>query len=256
MDRDAWIKLNVDALDRWYRSTGAANPRAELIERDGALAVIIPDTPERSIFNAVVYTDPGALAGARDEFADAYAKHGCAWTVWAPADDTTTAELLEAAGHKLDANPEMMGIELAGFPEPDLSAIEWSTEISFEDYCVLGDRSYGLDPGSWVTGIGAFPPGAHPYVASFEGEPSAIVLSFDHPGPNGPDCSVWAVGTLPEARGKGLSTALMRRAIWDAAQRGCVTSSLQATKLGAPVYRRVGYEGFGPINMWEFREAS
>jgi hypothetical protein len=48
----------------------------------------------------------------------------------------------------------------------------------------------------------------------------------------------------------------MRRALWDAAGRGCETSTLQATKLGRPVYERVGYEDFGALQMWEYRENS
>ena len=68
--------------------------------------------------------------------------------------------------------------------------------------------------------------------------------------------TIWSVATAPEARGRGLSTALMRQALSDAAARGCETSTLQATKLGRPVYERVGYQDFGALQMWECRESS
>ena len=45
----------------------------------------------------------------------------------------------------------------------------------------------------------------------------------------------------------------MRKTLFDAAERGCRTSTLQATKLGAPVYRRCGYQDFGALLMWESR---
>ena len=36
-------------------------------------------------------------------------------------------------------------------------------------------------------------------------------------------------------------------------ERGCEVSTLQATRLGEPVYARLGYETFGRIGMWERR---
>jgi GNAT superfamily N-acetyltransferase len=104
-----------------------------------------------------------------------------------------------------------------------------------------------------MRGCGAhLPDGLRIYTASLEGRPAATVAARDAGG----DCSIWSVATAPEARGRGLSTALMRRALWDAAGRSCGTSTLQATKLGRPVYERVGYEDFGALQMWEYRENS
>jgi hypothetical protein len=42
-------------------------------------------------------------------------------------------------------------------------------------------------------------------------------------------------------------------ALHDARGRGCTTTSLQATKMGQPVYSRLGYRGLGPVQMWERR---
>ena len=51
----------------------------------------------------------------------------------------------------------------------------------------------------------------------------------------------------------GLAAALMRRALADGRARGNEVSTLQATKLGRPVYERLGYRSFGTIEMWERR---
>ena len=67
------------------------------------------------------------------------------------------------------------------------------------------------------------------------------------------DASVQFVATLPQARGRGLAKRLMHRALWDARERGCDLSTLQATKAGEPVYARLGYRGHGAIQMWERR---
>ena len=108
-------------------------------------------------------------------------------------------------------------------------------------------RGMGADV---VRGIGA-EADMRLYIANAEGRPAATVATLRH----GDDCEIWSVATEPEARGRGLGTALMRRALWDAAQAGCATSTLQATKLGRPVYERVGFEDFGALQMWEFRPA-
>ena len=53
--------------------------------------------------------------------------------------------------------------------------------------------------------------------------------------------------------GRGLAGRLMHRALWDARANGCDLSSLQATKMGEPVYARLGYESHGALQMWEKR---
>jgi GNAT superfamily N-acetyltransferase len=65
---------------------------------------------------------------------------------------------------------------------------------------------------------------------------------------------VTLVGTLEAARGRGLATLLMRRALADARERGCTTTTLVATKMGHPIYARLGYRDFGRVQMWERRK--
>ena len=59
---------------------------------------------------------------------------------------------------------------------------------------------------------------------------------------DGDDCGIYLVATLKEHRGKGLARRLLHLALAEARERGLRTSSLQATKLGHPVYERLGYE--------------
>jgi ribosomal protein S18 acetylase RimI-like enzyme len=80
----------------------------------------------------------------------------------------------------------------------------------------------------------------------------AVVLAVhDHDG----DAGVTYVAARPEARGRGLVAALTREALRDAAARGCTTTTLEATKLGRPVYDRLGYRSLGTLEMWERRVA-
>jgi GNAT superfamily N-acetyltransferase len=49
------------------------------------------------------------------------------------------------------------------------------------------------------------------------------------------------VGTLAAFRGRGLGAAVTAHAVQVGAERGCRVASLQASKMGAPVYRRMGF---------------
>ena len=249
-----WLELNVLALADWFAAVGGRSGSSRLIERDGVVAAISPEVAGRSVFNSVAYTDPAALADHYEEIAAAYAEAGCAWTVWVRSDDAATAAMLEHAGHSLDAQPRAMGAELAGIEEPDLEGIEWSAEGSPEELFAINDSAYGWAEGTWRAGLAALPDPCFIYVARVEGAPASTALTTDHRGLDGGlDCSVWCVGTLEAARGKGLAGALMRRAMFEARERGCKTTTLQATKLGRPVYERAGYRDFGPLQMWELR---
>jgi GNAT superfamily N-acetyltransferase len=250
MSDDAWIERNRLGLGEWVRLVAAGNPSSRVFERDRLVAAIVPDAAERSVFNSVVHLDPDALAAARDELAAAYAEAGCAWTVWVPEADLASSRLLEEAGHRLDASPRAMGMELAGIEHPDLSGVEWTAEGDFETACSINDRAYGYRDGTFRDGLGTAPDGTHVYLAEAGGEPAATVMTKDRAD----DVTIWLVATLEQARGRGLASALMRRALYDAARRGCSTSTLQATRAGAPVYERIGYRDFGALQMWEWRD--
>jgi GNAT superfamily N-acetyltransferase len=250
MERGKWLELNLRGMQAAFASFARASG-AQLLELDGVVASVNGAVPERSVFNSVVYTDLAALAASREDLAAAYAVAGCSWTVWVPEHDEATARMLEGAGHNLDAQPRAMGVELDGVSEPDLSQLDWTDEGDMEEMAALNDAAYGYPPGTWIRGIGREPEGLHVYLARVDGKPAATVCSRDAHG----DCTIWNVATAEWGRGRGLSTALMQKAIYDAAQRGSPTSTLQATALGAPVYRRCGYEDFGALGMWELRPA-
>ena len=46
----------------------------------------------------------------------------------------------------------------------------------------------------------------------------------------------------------------MSLALHDARERGATTTSLQATKMGYPLYARLGYRDLGALQMWERRK--
>lgn len=227
-------------------STGGAVWR-----RDGVVAAVVPGSPKRSFFNSVLYSDPKPLVDSIDELASLYSEAGVeAWTVWVPEADSEVAAALEAAGHKLDANPRAMAMPLGDLriPDPD-PELEIREEPDYELVSSINEVAYGFAPGEFPVMRGDLS-GLRTYLGSIGGETVACAGAFT----NGDDCEIVFVAVLPEGRGRGISSRLMARALADAAEHGLETTSLQATKLGYPVYVRLGYADYGELQMWERRK--
>jgi GNAT superfamily N-acetyltransferase len=52
---------------------------------------------------------------------------------------------------------------------------------------------------------------------------------------------VYAVATLPEARRRGIGTAMTLHAIAEGRRRGATMAVLQASSMGRPIYERIGF---------------
>ncbi|MFL5871759.1 MAG: GNAT family N-acetyltransferase [Solirubrobacterales bacterium] len=250
MERDRWLERNLRGMKGAFGAF-VRSAEGEVIEPNGVFAGVNPRVPERSIFNSVVYEDEAKLVAAYDELAAVYADCGCAWTVWVPEGDRRAAALLENAGHTLDAAPRAMGMELDAFEAPEVGGIDWARTIDIEAAALLNDRVYGYPEGTWIRGCGREPEGLITYVARLDGRPASTVAARHADG----DCSIWSVATAGWARGRGLANALMCLALEEGSEAGCTTTTLQATKLGAPVYAKIGYRDFGALQMWEQRPA-
>ena len=245
----SWERM-LASMRAFFRAIGSATDGYRVVERDGVLATVTPAVPDRSLPNSVVYESEGALEAALHELARTYEDAGVrAWTVWTPRQHERTRRVLERAGHALDADPAAMILDLAEVEPPRAGDPEPDAEPQAADVGRINDAAYGLtDAFTVLMGDGTLDR-AHAYVARLDGEPVACVETRDHAG----DCSIWEVAALPQARGRGLVSGLMRRALADGRERGCDVSTLQATRLGEPVYERLGYRRFGTIEMWERR---
>jgi GNAT superfamily N-acetyltransferase len=221
-------------------------------ERDGMQAAIFPVAPDRSVFNSVFYEHGEPLIGALEELAAVYDEAGVrAWTVWVPEADAAVAEALAAAGHLLDASPRDMGMELSELRPPEHDPVlALREEMDMTTLARINEIAYGWAPGEFDHVAAAVLPDFRVYLAELEGETVATAAAWDH----GTDCVIEWVATLPEARGRGVSTRLMAHALAEAPRRGLRTTSLQATQLGYPVYERLGYRSFGTVQMWERRK--
>jgi len=253
VDRSPAMDLQRRCLAAFVRMMGRASEGAALFERDDVLGAIVPACPDRSVVNSVTYRDAGSLEAALEELAAAHEEAGVsAWTVWVPEYDRDAAALLEAAGHQLDATPMAMVHDLAGLPDPDAQGLDWDDRAAPADVTRINDLAYGFERpyfGAAMTSLPADLP-LRLYEARVDGEPASVLATLDE----GDDCGIYLVATLKEHRGEGLSRRLLHVALAEARQRGLRTSSLQATKLGYPVYERLGYEAICTLQMWERRK--
>jgi GNAT superfamily N-acetyltransferase len=217
---------------------------AHWAEKDGVGALVSPRVPNRSIVNCVIYQPGADVEAAYEWLEDVYADID-AWTVWVPESDHETAAFLESRGHKLDADPAMMALDLTSYA-PTRALPDWKP-ATVEELARINDAAYPWRDGSLERAIRESADGDE-FRLYITGDACVLAIK-DCDG----DAGVFLVATLPEARGRGRAGGLLAAALVDARERGCDVSTLQATKVGEPVYGRIGYQRFGAIQMWEKR---
>ena len=89
-------------------------------------------------------------------------------------------------------------------------------------------------------------PGLSAWVMVHDGLAVAGAWSFLH----GSDCGMYAVGTVPEWRRRGLARSLLEHVLADAQGRGARTATLQSTRMGQPLYQSLGFEPVGRYEEW------
>jgi GNAT superfamily N-acetyltransferase len=140
-----------------------------------------------------------------------------------------------------------MTLDLSQLPADDDPLDEWSDEPDPEEVAGIVERSYGLADGAVSSALDGWLARATAYVARLDGRPAACLTMVRE----GPDAGIFLVGAVPEARGRGLAHRLLLRALHDARSAGSTVSSLQSSRLGYPVYRRLGYVELCRLGMWE-----
>jgi GNAT superfamily N-acetyltransferase len=242
----------IDSMREFQRAFGRSAHGGGVIELPGVVACLTPGFGGHSLFNAAVYERVEHAVAALPELERRYRDAGVwAWGVWAHSSDGDGARVLADHGLKLDSTPTAMGRELDGAVErPRELDVGPADDLEAVDLVSAG--AWNLPVGAAVAAQPRLLDEFHVYLARDEhGEPGCVVGTVHHRG----DCGVTLVGTAPAARGRGLATAAMRFALAEAAAAGCVTTTLQATAAGRPIYERMGYREFGTMNLWEMRSA-
>jgi GNAT superfamily N-acetyltransferase len=236
---------------RWQRSY-------ELVECDGVL-LFAGSSDFLAFCNGVRRVDdrvPGAdvIATAQAWFA-ARGRGFSTWSRTLPVDDDVRDAADRAGLMTLgDSAPQMIcrapmvdeplppgvAIDPVDGPE-DVAAF---ARINGEAYTVYGmpaeaSASHFDGPNALVG------PSTHAVLARLDGEPAgAVLITLSHR-----IAGVYWVGVLERARGRGIAAAMVRRVTNQAFDLGAASVQLQASTMGEPVYRRLGYEELYRIRL-------
>jgi ribosomal protein S18 acetylase RimI-like enzyme len=242
---DDLLRRAADANAASFAAVAAASPGGRRLTAPGVSAIATPAAPERPLFNAAFGLEPGAVAEAYGRLAGFYAEARIPrWTAFVDPADRQSRAALEANGHVLDAEPRMMLGRTEDVAGED-GLIELDPAPTPETIAALNDGVYGY-PGSFARTLRSLA-ALDAAVAVAGGEPVACAVAHDADG----DCHITLVATLPDHRRRGIASGLVRRLVRRGRERGCTTTSLVATRTGAPVYARLGYRDLGAVQMWE-----
>jgi ribosomal protein S18 acetylase RimI-like enzyme len=90
-------------------------------------------------------------------------------------------------------------------------------------------------------------PPLYTFLGLLDGRPVATSQLFVGAGVGG----IYNVTCLPDARGRGIGTAVTRAAALEARRHALDVGILQASSLGYPIYRRLGFLDYGRLNVYE-----
>jgi GNAT superfamily N-acetyltransferase len=203
-------------------------------------------------FNAVLY------AHFTPEEAEVEIEHICAhfkalglpwlWFIDAASGPADLAERLQARGMQHLWDCRNMGMRLPDAPlarplppEVAIYAVNdeatfalWRTMVLTED----DDADGATSPSVALQLATAQSPDKQHFVATMLGEPVARATIVYAAGIAG----VYAVETLPAARGRGLGTAITCVALDHAREQGYEVAALQASQMGFNIYTRIGFD--------------
>jgi GNAT superfamily N-acetyltransferase len=90
------------------------------------------------------------------------------------------------------------------------------------------------------------------YLGIWKGMPVATSMYLLAAGVAG----VHFVATIPEARKRGFGYAITQKSLQDARQKGYRIGVLQASKLGYPVYTKLGFKEYSQFGVYTWRQNS
>ncbi|UJA20910.1 GNAT family N-acetyltransferase [Thermoleophilia bacterium SCSIO 60948] len=251
------LELHLRSVRSCIELLATASPGAEEVQIDDVVGAVCPAASRRGIANSVLARDADSLLAVADELDSRYSATGVeAWCAWLPpradpdpdADGAVDERALAERGIVPDGSPIAMRVALERVPpEPRAPAgYELADDGSPAALGRLNDLAYGYSGKDSMAPALAEPPasaGLHLYEARSGGEAVATAGFIDVADPisGALDSAVVFVATDPAHGRRGLASAVMARGLRAARERGCATSSLQASGAGEPVYARLGY---------------
>ncbi len=191
--------------------------------------------------------DPAELLARARTF---FAARNRGFAVWARHDIAEDRDLIEAAGEaglrQVYEMPEMVhGERVEERPLPDgVDLRQVATAAEAADYWQVATNAYatnGFPPeifAFYENHDGLAAGNAAAFLAYLDGRPAAIAMTIVTRGVAG----IYWVGTIEDARGRGLGWAVTASAVNAGFDLGGEIASLQASPMGESLYRAMGFE--------------
>jgi ribosomal protein S18 acetylase RimI-like enzyme len=246
-----------------YESVSRVVPGGE-VERIGGLTAVRSGMPGSS-FNVVFGLNrPKSIAQVRDGIKRLFLRTNTEFQI------VTLPETLDELGPilremNLTEREVFPGMVLDPIPDAtpspregfEIRQVRGSDEVA--DLLRTGASGFATPPNYfdvWKAGIlaGASVPwsrGAN-YLGYVGGKPAATSIRIR----TGDIAGIYFVSTLPEFRRRGFGEAMTRRAITDGRKTGCTMSYLQASKMGRPIYERIGFRVIEEYSEWKAKPRS
>jgi GNAT superfamily N-acetyltransferase len=179
---------------------------------------------------------------------------------WYIGPDTRPADMPQRlAAHGFTSNGDSTGMaidlhnmnETIPFPK-GLEIIEVNDDKALQTWCEVLCTGFGTPPQAKPAMFQLFQTERRYqqpeklYLAVLDGRPVSTSLYFLGEGVVG----IYMVATLPEARQKGAAFAVTQHALKEGRKQGYRAGILQASKMGEPVYRRMGFKEYCRVSSW------
>jgi len=247
LDADELLRLMDRNMVAVYAADTRATPGGEVLETD---ALVLCRTPHGTVStNMAIVTGPvdaDTVHRLTDEF---YGRHDAAFAVWTREHaDVALEPALERRGfHRIHREPGMIFLPDDGTrdaPQTDATIVPVTDQAGCAEYGRLMARAfalYGAPEESVVEHFATLAavcgPTTQAFLARCDGQAVAGAILYMAHGVGG----IGWVGTSPDAFRRGYGQAVTRAVIAEGFRRGARFMNLQASPMGEPMYRRMGF---------------
>jgi ribosomal protein S18 acetylase RimI-like enzyme len=170
------------------------------------------------------------------------------WWVRVGAEPAGLREQLFALGMRTWDQPPGLALPLAGWQPPAAHSVQARASATpsealaaFAVICAVF-RLNSAPMRRWCLDNPAFTP----YLATLDGAPVGALVRQIHAGVAG----FFHVATMPNARRRGVATALMVQAMRDAQAQGATIAALTSSPQAEDIYRRLGFIPCCTFDLW------
>jgi len=247
LDADELLRLMDRNMVAVYAADARATPGGEVVETDG---LVLCRTPHGTVStNMAIVTGPIDADTVRRLTDEVYGRHDAAFAVWTREHaDAALDPALERRGfHQIHREPGMIFLpddDTRVVPQTDAAIVPVTDAEGCAHYGRLMARAfalYGAPEDSVVEHFATLAavcgPTTQAFLAWRDGHAVAgatLYMAHDVGG-------IGWVGTSPDAFRRGYGQAVTRAVIAEGFRRGARFMNLQASPMGEPMYRRMGF---------------